>query len=73
MTRIRRASTVSPEPGDRFCEGLGFVAGAAERSFLVSVPFDVEFSGGMVNVIPLTGGLQSIMAAGRGRDSTDRY
>jgi len=39
----------------------------------VSVPFDVEFSGGMVNVIPLTGGLQSIMAAGRGRDSTDRY
>jgi len=50
MTRIRWASTVSPEPGDRFCAGLGFVAGAAERSFLVSVPFDVEFSGGMVNV-----------------------
>jgi hypothetical protein len=42
--------------GDHFGEGLGFVAGTAERSVLVGVPDDVEFSDGMVNVIPLTGG-----------------
>jgi hypothetical protein len=41
---------------DHFGEGLGFVAGVAERSILVGVPDDVEFSGGIVNVIPLTGG-----------------
>jgi len=41
---------------DHFGEGLGFVAGVAERSILVGVPDDVEFSSGMVNVIPLTGG-----------------
>jgi hypothetical protein len=42
--------------GDHFGEGLGFVAGIGERSILVGVPDDVEFSSGMVNVIPLTGG-----------------
>jgi hypothetical protein len=42
--------------GDHFGEGLGYVAGAAERSILVGVPDDVEFPNGMVNVIPLTGG-----------------
>jgi hypothetical protein len=42
--------------GDHFGEGLGFVAGTAERSVLAGVPDDVEFSDGMVNVIPLTGG-----------------
>ena len=41
---------------DHFGEGLGFVAGVAERSILVGVPDDVEFSSGIVNVIPLTGG-----------------
>ena len=41
---------------DHFGEGLGFVAGVAERSILVGVPDDVEFPSGMVNVIPLTGG-----------------
>ena len=45
-----------PQAGDHFGEGLGFVAGVAERSILVGVPDDVEFSIGMVNVIPLTGG-----------------
>jgi FG-GAP repeat len=52
--------------GDRFGEGLGFVAGAAERSFLVGVPFDVEFAGGMVNVIPLTGGSNRSWRPGAG-------
>src|SRR6185437_2529912 len=42
--------------GDHFGDGLGYVAGAAERSILVGVPDDVEFPNGMVNVIPLTGG-----------------
>jgi hypothetical protein len=41
---------------DHFGEGLGYVAGVAERSILVGVTDDVEVSGGMVNVIPLTGG-----------------
>jgi hypothetical protein len=59
--------------GDRLGEGLGFVAGAAERSFLVGVPFDVEFSGGMVNIIPLTGGSNRSWRPGRGRHHTDRY
>ncbi len=41
---------------DHFGEGLGFVVGTAERSILVGVPDDVEFSSGIVNLIPLTGG-----------------
>jgi hypothetical protein len=41
---------------DHFGEGLGFVAGTAERSILVGVPDDVEISSGIVNLIPLTGG-----------------
>ena len=52
--------------GDRFGEGLGCVAGAAERSFLVSVPFDVEFCGGMVNVISLPGGSNRSWRPGAG-------
>ena len=51
---------------DRFGEGLGFVAGVAERSFLVGVPYDVEFSGGIVNVIPLTGGTSRSWRPGAG-------
>jgi hypothetical protein len=41
---------------DHFGEGLGFVAGTAERSILVGVPDDGEFSAGIVNVIPVTSG-----------------
>jgi hypothetical protein len=41
---------------DHFGDGLGFVVGTAERSILVGVPDDVEFSSGIVNLIPLTGG-----------------
>jgi hypothetical protein len=41
---------------DHFGDGLGFVAGVAERSILVGVPDDAEFSSGIVNIIPLTGG-----------------
>jgi hypothetical protein len=32
------------------------VAGTTERSILVGVPDDGEFSAGIVNVIPVTGG-----------------
>ena len=41
---------------DHFGEGLGFVAGTAERSILIGVPDDVEFSSGIVHVIPLPAG-----------------
>ena len=61
---------------DHFGLGLGFVAGAAERSFLVGVPDDVEFSGGMVNVIPLTGGSMRSWRPGAGNISltgTDKF
>jgi hypothetical protein len=61
---------------DHFGEGLGFVAGAAERSILVGVPDDVEFSNGMVNVIPLTGGSMRSWRPGDGRvpsTGTDRF
>jgi hypothetical protein len=62
--------------GDHFGEGLGFVAGVAERSILVGVPDDVEFSGGIVNVIPLTGGSLRSWRPGDGRISAtgaDRF
>jgi hypothetical protein len=52
------------------------VAGMAERSILVGVPDDVEFSGGIVNVIPLTGGSLRSWRPGDGRISptgTDRF
>ena len=42
------------------------MAGAAERSLLVGVPDDVEFSRGMVNVIPLTGGSERSWRPGAG-------
>jgi hypothetical protein len=61
---------------DHFGDGLGFVAGASERSILVGVPDDVEFSSGMVNVIPLTGGsLRSWRPGAGGVPSTgnDRF
>jgi hypothetical protein len=56
----------SAAANDHFGEGLGFVAGVAERSILVGVPDDVEFSGGIVNVIPLTGGSMRAWRPGEG-------
>jgi hypothetical protein len=52
------------------------VAGVGERAFLVGVPNDVEFSGGMVNVIPLTGGSMRSWRPGAGNitlTGTDRF
>ena len=43
-----------PVANAHFGDGLGFVAGVAERSFLVGVPDEGQY--GMVTVIPLTGG-----------------
>ena len=65
-----------PAANDHFGEGLGFVAGVAERSFVVGVPDDVEFSSGMVNVIPLTGGSMRSWRPGAGgvpSTGTDRF
>jgi hypothetical protein len=56
----------SAAANDQFGGGLGFVAGVGERAFLVGVPNDVEFSGGMVNVIPLTGGSMRSWRPGAG-------
>jgi Galactose oxidase-like, Early set domain/FG-GAP repeat len=61
---------------DHFGEALGFVAGVAERSILVGVPDDMEYSGGIVNVIPLTGGSMRSWRPGDGRiglSGTDRF
>lgn len=60
--------TVPGEPAanEHFAEGLGFVAGVAERSVLVGVPDDVQNPTGMVNVIPLTGGAQRSWIPGSG-------
>jgi Domain of unknown function (DUF1929)/FG-GAP repeat len=41
---------------DHFGEGLGFVSGVAERAILVGVPDDVQYSSGVVSVIPLPSG-----------------
>ncbi len=46
-----------PQAGDHFGDGLGFVAGVSERAILIGVPDDVEFSNGIVHVIPLAGGV----------------
>ena len=51
---------------DQFGKGVAFVAGATERSLLVGVPDDMEFSRGMVNVIPLTGGSMRSWRPGAG-------
>jgi hypothetical protein len=48
----------------------------AERSFLVGVPDDVQYSSGMVNVIPLTGGSMRSWRPGAGglpSTGTDRF
>ncbi len=41
---------------DHFGEGLGFVSGVAERAILIGVPDDVQYSSGVVSVIPLPSG-----------------
>ncbi len=61
---------------DHFGEGLGFIGGVAERSILVGVPDDAEFAGGMVNVLPLTGGSMRSWRPGAGgvpSTGTDRF
>jgi Domain of unknown function (DUF1929)/FG-GAP repeat len=54
------------EADEHFGEGLGFVAGVAERSVLIGVPDDAGYPGGMVNVIPLTGGSMRAWRPGAG-------
>jgi hypothetical protein len=61
----------SAAANDHFSEGLGFVAGVAERSILVGVPDDVQNPNGMVNVIPLTGGTPRSWIPGAG--GADRF
>ena len=60
-TRARPVPTpplkASVAANDRFGEGLGFVAGKTERSILIGVPDDREFSSGMVHVLPLPSGV----------------
>jgi hypothetical protein len=54
------------EANEHFGEGLGFVAGVMESSFLIGVPDDAGYLGGMVNVIPLTGGSMRSWRPGAG-------
>ena len=51
---------------DHFGEGLGFVAGATERAVLVGVPDDVQYSSGVVSVIPLPSGTPRSWLPGTG-------
>jgi hypothetical protein len=51
---------------DHFGEGLGFVAGATERAVLVGVPDDVQYSSGVVSVIPLPSGTPRSWRPGTG-------
>jgi hypothetical protein len=44
------------DPGDRFGSSLAVVTGPGEKALLVGVPDDAEHPGGMVDVLPLTGG-----------------
>lgn len=52
--------------GDRFGTGLAFVAGVTERALVVGVPDDADHPTGMVNVIPLGGGVPRFWAPGVG-------
>jgi hypothetical protein len=45
------------DAGDRFGATLAYVSGVAERALIVGVPDDVDNGSGMVNVIPLGGGV----------------
>jgi hypothetical protein len=58
---------------EHFGEGLGFVAGVVERSILVGVPDDVQHTGGMVNVIPLTGGSPGFWLPDEDGTGNDRF
>lgn len=52
------------DAGDKFGTSLAFVAGATERALIIGVPDDVDNSNGMVNVIPLGGGVPRYWAPG---------
>jgi hypothetical protein len=56
----------TPAANDHFGEGLGFVAGATERAILVGVPDDVQYSSGVVSVIPLPSGTPRSWRPGTG-------
>ncbi|HWJ53825.1 MAG TPA: hypothetical protein VNT24_10685, partial [Propionibacteriaceae bacterium] len=56
----------NPTAGDRFGSSLAVVSGIAERALLVGVPDDVEFSTGMVDVIPFSGGTPRSWRPGAG-------
>jgi Galactose oxidase-like, Early set domain/FG-GAP repeat len=51
---------------DHFGEGLGFVAGGTERVVLVGVADDVQYSSGVVSVIPLPSGTPRSWRPGTG-------
>jgi hypothetical protein len=51
---------------DHFGEGLGIVAGSTERAVLVGVPDDVQYSSGVVSVIPLPSGTPRSWRPGTG-------
>jgi hypothetical protein len=55
-----------PGPGDRFGSSLAVVSGADERALLVGVPDDVEYSTGMVVVVPFGGGAARTWVPGFG-------
>ena len=59
-----------PVANAHFGDGLGFVAGVAERSFLVGVPDEGQY--GMVTVIPSTGGTVRYWRPGEGTGA-DRF
>ncbi len=54
------------DAGDRFGASLAFVSGFAERALIVGVPDDVDNTLGMVNVIPLGGGVPRFWEPGIG-------
>ena len=56
----------NPTAGDRFGSSLAVVSGIAERALLAGVPDDVEFSTGMVDVIPFGGGTARSWRPGSG-------
>ncbi|GAA2093113.1 hypothetical protein GCM10009841_02540 [Microlunatus panaciterrae] len=60
-TTLRQDSSGVPgavDAGDRFGASLAVVTGPTEKALLVGVPDDVDHPGGMVNVIPFSGGFE---------------
>jgi hypothetical protein len=56
MTQSSPGIPGDAEAGDRFGSSLAVVWGAQERALLVGVPDDVEYSTGLVDVIPFGNG-----------------